>query len=386
MPPTEEKILAHGFDWWDPKLLTPGGFAVISHNTTSKKFNEFLNNPQKRFWYVKAVLGGETLFPPVFGPTPISVLRKGEGEMFASTFPSRVSEYALSFKPIANTTGQIFGFGLYVQADDPAKALEDAREPFGELLDSITSTEGAPLRYTQFSVSENEIDHPLAFEIHIPYPNQLLIEKGQFLPDMHPLFRVSEALVREGICSESPYYRLLCAYRVGESITKIGRAVTNVATAKGKTHLIPDLPKIPAREIEDRGAHLFRSDAERQSVGPDRVFDLEELFKFKYWKDKRDTVSHFFVDLDEGGNESGKRKKKSERIMISPSIGRNYRDFSLTAAILLYYSRLHLLEMKNFCLGQLDPRPLFVGKMYGDDDPKYGGALLMAPRNPLRDV
>jgi hypothetical protein len=91
--------------------------------------------------------------------------------MWVSTFGSRISSEALSFRPISNEKNEVVAFGLQVEADEPTEALEDAREPLGELLDSITAFTGSPLRYIQYSVAESEESEPLAFEIHVPFSN-----------------------------------------------------------------------------------------------------------------------------------------------------------------------------------------------------------------------
>jgi hypothetical protein len=373
---TEQMLVSRGFDFAIPEILTPGGLAIISHSTVSKKFNEFLEKPEKRFWFIRGDLGGETLFPPCFKAQPSSLLIKSATQDFVNLHRSRISNAALSFRLIANNENRIIAFGLQVEAESPIGALEDAREPFGELLDSISSYTDAPLRYIQFSVAEDEESQPLAFEVHLPYHNGLLLDAAHF--EMHPVFSVADAIMREGICSESPYYRLLCAYRVKEGIDLIRNSAGKFAASLGKQRLMPKEPQISASEILKRGARLGRTEADQQKIDPSRVFNLTELFNFWDEDEKRNVVAHI----------SKKATPGSAVAVLRPSIGTDYRDFSSTAAILLYYAGLHLRELKTFAFEQLEPQSSFriSGRMFMGLNPKYQGALFIKPNNPERAV
>ena len=377
---TPEQILAsHGFDFAIPKILTPGGLAIVSHSEVSKKFIAFLQeHSKKRLWYVRGELGREPLFPPCFGDSPPRLLSKAEGQMFVSVMGTRTSSQALSFQPFGNANGEILAFGLRVESESPTQALEDAREPFGELLDSLTTWTGAPLRYIQYSISESEESEPLAFEIHVPFQTQLRFDKGQFLPRLGPLLTVPDAIIREGLCSESPYYRLLCAYRVKAGIDYIRAVLGKNAAAVGKQQELPKWPVIPSTEILERGANLSRTSPDKKQVVPDRV-NLTQLFDL--WSDKRNAVAHLF-QKDDGEN-------KGEKVLraLVPSIGRDYRDFSSSAAILLHYARLHLNELRLFMRQYLEPQPpvgQIGSKIQFGQDLRYLGALLMDPENPQR--
>jgi hypothetical protein len=259
-----------------------------------------------------------------------------------------------------------------VEAENPTQALEDAREPFGELLDEITAHTGAPLRYSPYSVAESPETHPLAFEVHVPFLTQLSFDQGMFLPPLHSLFTVPNALIREGLCSESPYYRLLCAYRLRDAIGWIRGQLGKAAASLGKGKLLPALPAIVASEILQRGAELGRTDEEKEQVRPERVFNLMQLFDF--WTNKRNSIAHLFQDT----------RTKSPRMLV-PSIGRDYRDFAASAAILLYYSHAALNDLRLFTAQYLQPEPHYrvVHTPIGQD-PQYLGALLMSPENPKR--
>src|ERR1700692_1577252 len=146
--PTPEQLLgAHGFTYTVPQLLTPGGLAIVSHQSVAAKFDAFIRGTEKRLWFVRADLGDEPLFPPCLNANGRQLLTKSNETKFVSTLDNRTSSTALSFHTIGDDQGHIVGFGLEVEAASPIDALEDAREPFGELLDQITAFSGAPLRY-----------------------------------------------------------------------------------------------------------------------------------------------------------------------------------------------------------------------------------------------
>jgi hypothetical protein len=376
---TPEQILAsHGFNFAIPEMLTPGGLAIVSHSTVSKKFDAFLReHSQKKLWYVRGELGREPLFPPCLGVQPTSLLSKTEAQMFVSIIGSRTSSQALSFQPIGNDKGEILAFGLQVEAESPTQALEDAREPFGELLDSLTAWTGAPLRYIQYSIAESEESEPLAFEIHVPFQTQLRFDKGQFLPPLNPLFTLPDAVLREGLCSESPYYRLLCAYRVKDGIDHIRHELGKAAAALGKQQALPELPRISADEIRKRGANIDDGSHEGSKSGT--ILNLVELFNLWYGK-KRNAVAHLF-EKDKG------KKRGTNPSALFPSVGGAYRDFSSSASILLFYSRSYLNQLKAFKVEHLEPPPpveIIVSTLRLGQNLRYAGALLMEPENPQR--
>jgi hypothetical protein len=344
----------------------------------SKRFVAVLQRRERKLWYVRGYLGSEPLFPPSFKVKSTGLLTKKDGEMFVSIVGSRTAREALGFRPISDDEGGIFAFELPVEADDPLEALEDAREPLGELLDSITAFTGAPLRYIQYSVAESKGAEALAFEVHVPFQTQLQFEKGMFLPPLHRLFSIPEALLREGLCSESPYYRLLCAYRVWDGIEHIRRALGKRAAELGRQHDFPKLPTICTSEVETRGANLTRSGSEGNKVVADNL-NLKQLFDL--WCDKRNAVAHFLQKADDSEDNTNVVRA------LVPSIGRDYRDFAASAAILLHFVRLHLSELRAFAVEHLESAPPFLiaGELRFGQDLAYFGALLMKPRNPLRE-
>jgi hypothetical protein len=373
----EQILIMNGFDFALPEILTPGGLAIVAHSTMSKRFVAALERSERKLWYVRGYIGSEPLFPPCFTVKSTGLLSKNHGEMFVSIVGSRTSSEALSFRPISNDNDRIVAFELPVEADDPAAALEDAREPFGELLDQITAFTGAPVRYIQYSVAESKESELLAFEIHVPFQTQLRFEKGMFLPPLQRLFSIPDALVREGICSESPYYRLLCAYRVKHGIEHIRSMLGKRAAELGRQEELPKLPMISSAEIVKRGANLRRTGSEKKKAEAENL-NLAQLFAL--WSDKRNAVAHF-MQKDEGANSANVFRA------IVPSIGRDYRDFASSAAILMHYVRLHLNELRAFTAAHLEQRPPFqiAAKLQFGEDLRYLGALMMKPKNLLRE-
>ena len=109
---TPEILVMHGFDFAIPEILTPGGLAIVAHSAMSKKFSAFREHRVRRLWYVRGDLREEPLFPPCFSVQPTSLLSKAEGQMWVSTFGSRISSEALSFRPISNEKNEVVAFGL----------------------------------------------------------------------------------------------------------------------------------------------------------------------------------------------------------------------------------------------------------------------------------
>src|SRR5579864_6099249 len=220
LPKPEQILAAHGFDLWIPDLLTPGGLALVSPSGSSAAFKSFEVNPQMRLWYVRGELGEQTLTSSLES-LPKRLLSKGSKPVFVSTLGSRLYQGPLHFEAFSNRDDDITEFGLYVEAATPSAAVENAREPFGEFLEELAALAYVPLQFSQFSVATDRDEAPLAFEIHIPFGTKIDFDKGMFLPPLNHEFTAANALSREALASESPYYRLLCAFRLMDAIDLI---------------------------------------------------------------------------------------------------------------------------------------------------------------------
>jgi hypothetical protein len=131
-----------------------------------------------------------------------------------------------------------------------------------------------------------------------------------------------EALIREAITTGSPYYRLLCAYRLYEGLQPLRKTIRELAEKFGVT---AQMPKPPTVDLEF---------LKRVGFTPDFLEKLKHAEDF--WKESaalRHAAVHFLLDGSSGP--------------ISLSHGGTYHVYSLVGAVLLQYSHQAFRELSG---------------------------------------
>ncbi|MEA3223758.1 MAG: hypothetical protein U9P49_11425, partial [Thermodesulfobacteriota bacterium] len=133
----------------------------------------------------------------------------------------------------------------YIEVEIEAKLLSitfaSARTAVNELLDSLQRRVWLPLSLMRIDLYIKGELEPLAHQLILPYPSGLQIGP---LGGIHqyPAFSFYEAVLREAILSTSPYYRLLCAYRLYEGLNKLRAWMKNISE---EFNIKDKLPKDP---------------------------------------------------------------------------------------------------------------------------------------------
>jgi hypothetical protein len=122
-----------------------------------------------------------------------------------------------------------------------------------------------------------------------------------------------EALIRKAITTGSPFYRLLCAYRLYEGLQPLRKTIRELGERFGVTAPMPKPPRLDLALLQSLG------------FAPEFLAKLKNAEDF--WKataDLRHGAAHFVLD--------------DSPHSISISDGGTYHTYALAGAVLLHYS------------------------------------------------
>jgi hypothetical protein len=163
---------------------------------------------------------------------------------------------------------------------------------------------------------------PLAHQLILPYPSGLQIGP---LGGIHqyPAFSFYEAVLREAILSTSPYYRLLCAYRLYEGLNKLRAWMKNISEEFNIKDKLPKDPLVNKNLMKGLGFD------DSFLEGVKKISDL-----WKKFTGIRNRVAHFFL--------------KDDNRPLHFSHGHTYYEYSLAGTVLLYHSNLAFTNLAQF--------------------------------------
>jgi hypothetical protein len=138
-------------------------------------------------------------------------------------------------------------------------------------------------------------------------------------------FAPYDALYREALISHSPFYRLICGWKMYEGSGKIRGTVRKECEKRNIPAKLPPDPPIAADDLRKLGF------GPEFSAGVTCARDL-----FEKLREERNAISHFLIDTNEG--EAG----------VYLADGAQLRHFSMSAAAMLHYSHQALEDLRLF--------------------------------------
>lgn len=222
---------------------------------------------------------------------------------------------AIFFDLIAQADGRLDYIEVRVEADLPSTAFLFARQPLNEMLDALVRNPPNPplllQRLDLVSPNDGEI---LAYEVTLPFntgvqfgPMGGILQWEAFSPYF--------AIFREAITNPSPFYRLLCAWRVFEGIQIIRKWLREQCEKFGIAEKLPKEPEVDIAHLQRIG---FNTDFCARIT---RVSDL-----FKELSELRHGAVHFLLERD------------GPDAHVYLARGQDIRNYSVSSAILLSYA------------------------------------------------
>jgi hypothetical protein len=143
-------------------------------------------------------------------------------------------------------------------------------------------------------------------------------------------FAPYDALYREALTTASPFYRLLCAWKMYEGTNRLRRWIREQCENRGIKDRMPSDPAVDQSELVKMG---FSSSF---AQGIRHASDL-----FSKLGEQRNAIAHFLFDVD--GGESH----------VYLADGSQLVQYAVASSAMLRYAHAVLEELRLFCVGRI---------------------------------
>jgi hypothetical protein len=317
-PSTERWVLV------DPQEALPCSLGVVVPESRVDELEKIEREGRERPFLVRAVLSDHV---PLAG-SMADILNRPSHHRVAvndhklSIYLHHGGRNAVYFDLVGSgPNGRLDYIEVVVQTKYPSNCFWSARTAVSQLLDSMMRTMWLPLTIRRLDLYLGGDRRPLCQQLILPFTDG--VRWGPLGGIYQYLFLAPyEALIREAITTGSPYYRLLCAYRLYEGVQLLRKMLRDLGDRAG---VVVTLPKPKPLDLEWM---------KRFGIRDEFLAGLKNVEDF--WQKTaqlRNAAAHFLLDDAEAP--------------VSFSDGPTYHMYSLVAALLLHYSHAAFLDLSR---------------------------------------
>lgn len=315
-----------------PREPVPGTLAVLARENKVAEIRELEASRTLRTWRVRAVLSDSI---PLCGDGNEAVARPAHHNFVLNQNPISIylhagGRNAVYYDLVGAANGHLETIEVRVETAIPDNALLLARQPINALLDAFARNSPMPLAVQRLELLSPADGSVLAYELILTCRAGVRFGPlGGIL--QRPIFAPYDALYREAITSSSPFYRLLCAWKVYEGIGRIRRFLREKATEFGVQERLPPEPAVDREE-------LLRLGFQPQFL--EGIRTANDLFG--RMTELRNGIAHFLIDAD--GQES----------QVYLADGGQLRTYSTAGSALLLYAHRMLDVLQQYYARNLE--------------------------------
>jgi hypothetical protein len=329
-----------------PAEPTPGALGTFAKYGRLEEVRRLQAERQLRVWEVRALISDHI---PLAGDAAAALSRPSYAQLRLNENPLWIylhsgGRRAVYYGLFADGTGALTHISVNVQSRLPSNALLLARRPINALLDVLSRDWNMPLLIQRLELMSPLDGETLLCELLIPERQGIALGPLGGIIQAVP-FAPYDALYREALTTASPFYRLLCAWKMHEGINRIRRWTRNELRRRHIADRMPPDPEVDQQELIRLG---FRPEFIKNVH---RVGDL-----FARLKGMRDAIAHFLIETKQGESH------------VYLADGAELLAYATGSAALLRYAHRVLEELRQFCVGRI---PLEGG----------GPAILPMPAN-----
>lgn len=271
-----------------PEVHFPGNVEVIIPESSRSQLLEIQKDRKERLYLGRAYLSS------IYDNTrPRDKLLKFTGATLI-----KMTEKELRFHISWRRSGVVFIFRCnshkmlncveaYTKGTLPSNALDTFKSALYTLIDRLVYTLKCPI-YVQGIILLLD-RKPLCYEVPITFAGEKTIAYGGGVGSVH-WFVPLDALEREAICSTSPFYKVLCRFRIYKGITHyLRKELRSFANKINQKAPMPQTPRITKGELQ----------ALRLTKGPvSKAKTYEEVAEAH--RDLRNGIAHFLMKEPKG--------------------------------------------------------------------------------------
>jgi hypothetical protein len=311
-----------------PANATTGALSVFVRPGKVEEIKKLEEERTPKMWEVRAYLSDHA----VLAGTPFVVLNeRGNHSLLVKPEENPLWIYlhaggrrAVYYGLFNGLDGKLDYIAVKVHTKLPSNALLLARAPINALLDVLVRDHPMPLLIHRLDLISPTSGEVLISECLMPEARGVMMGPLGGIAQAVP-FAPYDALYREALVSPSPFYRLICGWKMYEGTDKIRGYVRKECESRKLSTKLPADPVISTEDLLKFG--FDASFAKDISCARDLWTKLKET---------RNAISHFLIDAEEG--EAG----------VYVSDGAQLRHYSMSAAAMLHYSHQALEDLRLF--------------------------------------
>jgi hypothetical protein len=319
-----------------PRDPSPGALGNFTKQSRIEEGRQLEIEPQLRLWEVRAFVSDTV---PLAGDAQEALSRPCHHKFHLNQSPLFIylhegGHRAVYYELVGDENRKLVYIAVRVESRLPSNALLLARRPINALLDVLVRDLHLPLAVQRLDLMSPTDGGVLISEMLIPARNGVIFGPLGGILQAVP-FAPYDALYREALTNPSPFYRLLCAYKMYEGTNRLRRWLHERCVEQHIDERLPPDPEVDPQE-------LVRMGLEPAVVGGvRRAADL-----FNLLRDHRDAIAHFLIERDEGDSH------------VYLADGHHLKMYSIGASALLRYAHRVLEDLRMFfgrypALGQL---------------------------------
>ena len=324
---------------------TSGAIGTFAKYNRLEEIKQLELERRLRVWEVRAIISD---YIPLTGGADAVLSRSQHHLLHLNENPLWIylhsgGRNAIYYGLFGDNENKLRYISVSVESRLPSNALLLARRPVNALLDVFTRDWHMPLLIQRLDLISPKDGETLVSEFLIPERQGMKLGPLGGIMQAVP-FAPYDALYREALTTSSPFYRLLCAWKLYEGTNRIRRWIREQCQQRQVVEKMPGDPEVDQQE-------LIR-------IGFDPVFvtgikKAKDLFD--RLAEQRNAIAHFLIERD--GQESH----------VYVADGSHLHAYAVGSAALLRYAHRILEELRLFCTRNV---PFFVGS-----------AILPTPQN-----
>lgn len=314
-----------------PAEPTPGALGVFAKNENVAEVRELEREKRERVWEVRAVLSDHI---PLAGGADAALARGSYHLFHLNESPLWIylhsgGRNAVYYELVADPDdpeSKLKHIAVRVESCLPSNALMLARRPINALLDVFARDWDMPLLIQRLELISPRDGRILLTQMLVPRRDGVRFGPLGGILQAVP-FAPYDALYREALTTASPFYRLLCAWKIYEGTQRLRRWIREQCEQR---HIMARMPPDP--EVD-------RNELIRMGFAPDFVGQISHAGElFERLADARHAIAHFLIEKEEGDSH------------VYVADGAQIELYAIGSAGLLRYAHRVLEDLRLFCV------------------------------------
>jgi hypothetical protein len=316
----------------DPNLLifprdpSSGALGNFAKQSRTEEIRDLEAARQLRLWDVRAFVSDTV---PLAGDAAEVLSRPCHHKFLLNENPLLIylhegGHRAVYYELVGDENRKLTHIAVRVESRLPSNALLLARRPINALLDVLVRDFNLPLAVQRLDLISPADGGVLISEMLIPARNGVIFGPLGGILQAVP-FAPYDALYREALTNPSPFYRLLCAWKMYEGTNRLRRWLHERCREQHIDERLPSDPDVDPQE-------LVRIGLDPAFVaGVRKAADL-----FNLLGDHRDAIAHFLIERD----------RDDSHVYLAD--GRHLMMYAVGGSALLRYAHRVLEDLRMF--------------------------------------